>query len=179
MPDTAPTPAASRGAALFADDLLPPAAPPATTKPVRWEDPLPRSRIALAGANQRRSGDEDGILTALEASGLDLWGTRVVVLSACQTGVGEARNGQGVFGLCRALVLAGAETLVMSLWDVDDDATRDLMVAWYTRIGAGEPRGAALRAVQLEMLRGQRGGGQWRHPALWAAFVTVGDGRPL
>ncbi len=180
LPESASGQPASRGAAVFGDDPIPLAAPAtATAKPVRWENPLLRSGIALAGANQRRSGDDDGILTALEASGLDLWGTRAVVLSACQTGVGESRSGQGVFGLRRALVLAGAETLVMSLWDVDDDATKDLMVAWYKRIRAGEPRGAALRAVQLEMLRGKRGGGQWRHPALWAAFVAIGDWRGL
>lgn len=180
LPDSAAAPAASRGAELFGEDLAPPVAAPAIANSTRWENPLLRSGIALAGANPRRSGNEDGILTALEASGLDLWGTRAVVLSACQTGVGEASSGgQGVFGLRRALVLAGAETLVMSLWDVDDDATKDLMVAWYQRIGAGEPRGAALRAVQLEMLAGSRGGGKWQHPALWAAFVAVGDWRRL
>lgn len=179
LPDSAAPAAASRGAAVFGDDPTAPVPAAPAPKAVRWENPLLRSGIALAGANHRRSGEEDGILTALEASGLDLWGTRAVVLSACQTGVGESRSGQGVFGLRRALVLAGAETLVMSLWDVDDEATKDLMVAWYKRIGAGEPRGAALRAVQREMLQGSRGGGRWRHPALWAAFVAVGDWRSM
>ena len=146
--------------------------------PLGWENPLLRSGLALAGANRPSAKGDDGLLTALEAAGLDLWGTRLVVLSACETGLGEARDGQGVFGLRRALVLAGAETVVMSLWNVDDDATRDLMAAWYGRLANGQARGDALRTVQLEMLAGKRGQA-WRHPAYWAAFVGSGEWRGM
>lgn len=146
--------------------------------PMGWENPLLRSGLALANANRRAGKGDDGLLTALEASGLDLWGTRRVVLSACETGLGEARDGQGVFGLRRALVLAGAETVVLSLWNVDDAATQDLMAAWYRRLAKGQERGDALRTVQLEMLAGKRGEA-WRHPAYWAAFVGSGEWRGM
>lgn len=169
----------------------------------RGENPLLRSGLALAGANERGSGSggaavgEDGVLTAYEAAGLDLWGTRLVVLSACETGVGEVQNGDGVYGLRRALVLAGSETQVMSLWQVSDEATRDLMIAYYRLLQDGAGRGEALRQVQLAMLAGgeprpagdagnKRGldvrppggskhaGATWSHPFYWAAFIGSG-----
>jgi len=145
---------------------------PAQTAPsVPSENPLLRSGLALAGANDRQSdAGEDGVLTALEAAGLDLWGTQLVVLSACETGIGEVRNGEGVYGLRRAFVLAGAESQVMSLWQVSDEATRDLMVEYYRRLQAGEGRTAALRQVQLSMLQSQT----WRHPFFWASFIQSG-----
>src|SRR5262249_54429431 len=93
-------------------------------------NPLLRSGLVLAGANDTRDGSHDGILTALEASSLDLWGTKLVTLSACDTGVGEIRNGEGVYGLRRAFLLAGAETVVMNLWPVSDYVARDMMVTY-------------------------------------------------
>jgi CHAT domain-containing protein/Flp pilus assembly protein TadD len=118
------------------------------------ENPLLRSGLALAGANLQKGSDgNDGILTAQEVAGLDLFGTKLVVLSACDTGVGEVKNGEGVYGLRRALVLAGSETQVMSLWPVSDKGTRDLMIEYYRRLLRGEGRSAALRAVQLQMLK--------------------------
>jgi hypothetical protein len=141
----------------------------------RVENPMLRSGLAFAGANRKQSVEDDGILTALEASGLDLWGTRLVVLSACETAVGEARTGQGVYGLRRALVLAGAESQVLSLWSVDSAATTALMSNYYRRIKAGEGRSAALRRSALD-LQSQEG---WEHPFYWAAFIAGGDPRAL
>jgi CHAT domain-containing protein/Tfp pilus assembly protein PilF len=139
------------------------------------DSPLLRSGIALAGANACRSGHNEGLLTASEASGLDLYGTRLVVLSACETGVGEAEAGDGVYGLRRALVLAGAETQVMSLWPVDGAATAELMKAYYEALARGGGRSEAMRQVQLAMLHDSRR----EHPYYWAAFIVSGDDRAL
>lgn len=135
------------------------------------ENPLLRSGLALAGANEHSSGDDDGVLTALEASGLNLWGTKLVVLSACDTGLGEVKNGEGVYGLRRAFTLAGAESLVMSLWSVSDYTTRELMTNYYKNLKQGIGRGGALREVQLEMMK--RKGRE--HPFYWAAFIESGE----
>jgi CHAT domain-containing protein/tetratricopeptide (TPR) repeat protein len=135
------------------------------------KDPLLRSGLALTGANLARSGDDDGVLTALEAAGLDLRGTKLVVLSACETGVGEIKNGEGVQGLRRALVLAGSESQVMSLWGVNDAGTKELMIQYYSALARGEERGQGLRQVQLRMLKSRR----WSHPSHWAAFIQSGE----
>jgi CHAT domain-containing protein len=132
---------------------------------------LLRSGLALAGANQRSGGNDDGIFTALEASGLNLWGTRLVTLSACDTGLGEVRNAEGVFGLRRAFVLAGAETLVMSLWPVSDYVTRQTMTAFYGGLKQGLGRGEALRQAQLAILKSK---GR-EHPFYWASFIESGE----
>ena len=102
---------------------------------------------------------------------LDLWGTKLVVLSACDTGLGEVKNGQGVYGLRRALVLAGAQSLVMSLWEVADRPTRELMVDYYKGLQQGQGRSEALRNVQLKMLRSR----DRQHPYYWAAFIESGE----
>jgi CHAT domain-containing protein len=135
------------------------------------KNPLLRSGLALSGANRGNSGEEDGVLTALEAASLDLWGTKLVVLSACDSGVGEVKNGEGVYGLRRAFVLAGSETQVMSLWKVRDDATRDLMIAYYANLKRGMGRGEALRQVQMAMLRNPKR----KHPYYWASFIQSGE----
>jgi CHAT domain-containing protein/Tfp pilus assembly protein PilF len=135
-------------------------------------NPLLRSWLGLAGANTQSGGEgNDGILTALEAAGLDLWGTKLVVLSACDTGVGEVKNGDGVYGLRRALVLAGSESQMMSLWPVSDRGTRDLMIEYYKRLKVGQGRSEALRQVQLMMLKLSNR----RHPFYWASFIQSGE----
>jgi CHAT domain-containing protein len=128
------------------------------------ENPLLRSGLALAGANARRSGEsDDGILTAAEAAQLDLRGTQLVVLSACETGLGQVQQGEGVYGLRRALVLAGAQAQLVSLWKVADGQTQALMVDYYQHLLKGEGRSAALREAQKAMIA-----------ALGSAEVTAG-----
>jgi CHAT domain-containing protein len=152
-----------------------PGASVATSQPQQFENPLLRSGLALAGANKLASGDDDGLLTALEASSLDLSGTKLVVLSACETGVGKVTNGDGVYGLRRSLVIAGAESLVMSMWQVDDFATKELMSGFYKRISEGKPRSAALRETQIQLLTNPK----YAHPFYWAAFVPAGATTPI
>ncbi len=139
------------------------------------ESPLLRSGVALAGFNRRRSGSDAGVLTALEAAGLDLYGTRLVVLSTCESGLGEASTGEGVYGMRRALTMAGAETQVMSLWKVDTGRTRELMGAYYQRLKDGAGRSEAMRAVQLAMLADPK----TASPNLWASFIVSGEWRTL
>jgi CHAT domain-containing protein len=136
------------------------------------KDSLLRSGLALAGANHGKSGEDDGVLTALEAAYLNLSGTKLVVLSACNTGVGEVKNGEGVQGLRRALVLAGSESQVMSLWPISDEATKDLMIRYYMALRGGEGRSEGLRQVQLRILHGPK---DRRHPYYWAAFIQSGE----
>ncbi len=143
----------------------------AITAGVTMANPLLRSGLALAGANLTRDTRDDGILTALEASGLNLWGTQLVTLSACDTGIGEVRNGEGVYGLRRAFVLAGTETLVMSLWPVSDAVARETMVAYYTGLRAGVGRGDALRQAKRAMLKRHAR----QHPFYWASFIQSGE----
>ncbi len=139
------------------------------------ENPLLRSGLVFAGANGLSSGTDDGVVTALEASGLDLRGTRLVVLSACETGVGKVTNGDGVYGLRRALVIAGAESLVMSMWEVDDTATKDLMSGYYKKLEGGQGRSEALRSIQRELHAKPK----YAHPFYWASFIAAGDSAPL
>jgi CHAT domain-containing protein len=182
-------------------DVLAPS-PPATGG--RLEDPLLRSGIALSGFKRRQEAKDanDGVLTALEVAGLDLWGTEVVALSACETGVGEVRVGEGVFGLRRALVLAGAQSQLMTLWQVADEPTKELMVSWYSQLQQGFGRAEALHQAQLAALRGEalpitntllrgvklvgepeqatdpRIAGT-RHPYYWASFILSGATGPI
>ena len=143
------------------------------------ENPLLLSGLALAGANRRAKvgmDEEDGVLTAEEIAALDLQGVEWAVLSACDTGVGEVQVGEGVLGLRRAFEVAGARTVIMSLWPVDDRATRSWMRALYDGRFArdlGTPE--AVRAASLELLRDRRAKGLSTHPYYWAGFIAAGS----
>ena len=144
----------------------------------KGEEPMLRSGLVLAGANQPNADpNDDGLLTASEATGLQLEGTELVVLSACATGLGDIRTGEGVYGLQRALAVAGARSTLLSLWKVDDAATAAFMEAYYKRLKAREGRAAALAATQAEFR--QHANIPWRHPYAWAAWQLTGDWRPL
>jgi CHAT domain-containing protein/tetratricopeptide (TPR) repeat protein len=148
---------------------------------VNVANPLRLSGLALAGANRRaqaRADEDDGILTAEEVAMLDLQGVEWAVLSACDTGVGEVRAGEGVFGLRRAFQVAGARTVIMSLWSVDDRATRDWMRALYEgRFQRNLSTADAVHQASLTVLRDRRARGLSTHPFYWAAFVAAGDWR--
>ncbi len=138
--------------------------------------PLLRGGIALAGANRRAASpraEDDGILTAEEVAGLDLESLEWVVLSACETGLGEVDLNEGVMGLRRAFRAAGSRALVMSLWRVDDEAAREWMRALYDARFADslEPADAA-RAATRSVLRTRRAEGRSTHPYSWASFIV-------
>ena len=167
--------------------------------------PMLRAGLALAGYNHRQksSHDNDGLLTALDISGLDLYGTELVVLSACETGLGQVSGGEGLYGLKRALFLSGSRSQVLSLWKVDDIATQAMMNSFYEQLLKGVSRANALRHVQTQMIGGhlntmlsasdkKRGisvaGAKhnststvagWRHPYYWASFTLSGADGPV
>lgn len=135
------------------------------------------SGIVLAGANGPNTPNgDDGLLTAEEAAWLDLSACELVVLSACETGLGTPSGGENLIGLRRAFYLAGAESRITSLWKVEDDSTRQLMLDFYRRrIHEGQERGQALRGAQLAMLERQRSeAGGLPLPSTWGAFVLEG-----
>ena len=158
-----------------------PAEPKAPERPDVNVSPLLLSGLALAGANERQSrsvDEEDGVLTAEEIAGLDLSGVEWAVLSACDTGVGEIQAGEGVFGLRRAMQVSGVRTLIMSLWPVDDEATRAWMQGLYSaRLIDGADTATAVRAAGNSVLEARRDAGESTHPFYWAAFVAAGDWR--
>lgn len=145
--------------------------------PPPGDNPLLRAGLAFAGINNNAQflGDidtvNDGVLTALEVLGLDLSGTRLVVLSACETGLGEIHEGEGVYGLRRSFQEAGVAEVVSSLWEVSDAGTQALMTDFYDRILEGTPAREALRDTQLAMIDSP----EWGYPYIWSAFMIVGS----
>lgn len=135
-------------------------------------NPLLKSGIYLANSTSiRKSGSEDGILSAYEAMNLNLDNTEIVILSACETGLGELKNGEGVYGLQRSLRVAGAGAVIISLWKVDDAATQKLMSYFYAELlktgTIGNVR-QAFTAAQMKLRT------EYKDPFFWGAFVVVG-----
>jgi CHAT domain-containing protein len=141
-------------------------------------NPLLMSGLLLAGANSCCStnldlGGEDGVLTAYEVSAMNLKGLEAVVLSACETGLGRVREGEGVYGLRRAFQMAGARTVVSALWPVSDEATARLMQHLYGETET--PKADLFREIQLGNIESLREQGLSDHPFTWAPFIALGD----
>jgi len=136
--------------------------------------PLMRTGLLFAGANNAwalsnpPAGAEDGILTAFELSDLDLSGTELVALSACETGLGDIRGAEGVFGLQRALFMSGVKNIIVSLWDVPDLETMELMDQFYSHLAKGISPEQAFLLSQDEMKSRYK-----EQPSLWAGFVFI------
>ena len=134
------------------------------------ENPMLRSGIVLAGVNASlKEGKDEGMVSADKILGLNLKGTDLVVLSACETGVGDVKRGEGVFGLKRSFILSGAKTVVMSLWSVPSKETAELMTDFYTLMAMGKPKADALREARLNLMKKKS------NPFYWGAFVMVGN----
>jgi CHAT domain-containing protein/Tfp pilus assembly protein PilF len=157
------------------------AARPASAPAIATQNPLLVSGLAFAGANLRagaKPDEEDGVLTAEEIAGMNLQGTEWAVLSACDTGLGAVKAGEGVFGLRRAFQIAGVRTVIMSLWSVEDEATRRWMRALYrARLYERLDTAESVRAATLRVLQDRRARKLSTHPFHWGAFVSAGDWR--
>jgi CHAT domain-containing protein len=142
------------------------------------EDPLQRSGLVFAGANRPDANpSDDGYLTAAEATAMDLEGTELVTLSACETGLGGVRSGEGVYGLQRSLAVAGARSTLLSLWKVDDALTATFMERYYNKLKAGQGRADALRDTQVEFRNNKNS--TYNDIRVWGAFQLSGDWRAL
>jgi CHAT domain-containing protein len=140
------------------------------------DKPMTRSGLLLAGCmptlnhQTMKEGEEDGILTAAEISRLDMRGLDMVVMSACESGLGDIASGEGVFGLQRGFKNAGAKTIVMSLWKVNDMATQQLMASFYEYLLDGQPKEKAFRMAQEELKK--QSTFRKKKPD-WAAFIML------
>lgn len=149
---------------------------PVISETAQWETSLERSGLALAGFDNGvlspyTTSDSDGVVTSYELASMDLQNTDLVVLSACDTGVGDVLLGEGVLGLHRSLKIAGAQTVVMSLWEVGDWATKELMVSFYRHLLEGETKETALRKAILLLKQNP----SFSNPYYWGGFILTGN----
>ncbi|QDU61063.1 photosystem I assembly protein Ycf3 [Planctomycetes bacterium Pan216] len=142
------------------------------------QNPLARCGLGLAGGNNPKENQEavgeDGILTGLDIVGTDLRGTELVILQACQSGLGDVRNGEGVAGLRQAFQLAGAQAVVSTLWSVTVVDSTVILEYYWKHLAAGEGRNEALRSAKLDFMRSKVAGRESTHPYHWAAFIYTG-----
>ena len=134
------------------------------------KNPMFRSGLILSDVSEVKGAQvehEDGMLTSYEVKNLNFDETDLVVLSACETGSGEIRNGEGVYGLQRAFLLSGVNSVLMSLWKVDDQATQELMVLFYKNLLAGKDKVNSLRNAQLELEK------KYPSPYYWGSFILI------
>ncbi|TAH25491.1 MAG: CHAT domain-containing protein [Cytophagales bacterium] len=132
------------------------------------KNPLLRSGLLFVDAEKVMAGkSENGILTAYEISNMDLTSTSIVVLSACETGLGDVKNGEGVYGMQRAFRIAGAETIIMSLWKVNDASTQELMSKFYKNYISSGNKQKAFKEAQISLRE------KYKEPYYWGAFVMV------
>ncbi|MCD4698607.1 MAG: CHAT domain-containing protein, partial [Bacteroidales bacterium] len=148
----------------------------------KYNNPMLQSGLMLCGSQNYLSGvydpqetNDDGILTGFEVAGLNLDSTGLVVLSACETGLGEIKNGEGVYGLQRAFKIAGAKNIIMSLWKVDDNATQILMRKFYEFWLNGNSKKKAFELARDHL----RNNTEYKSPFYWGGFVFIGIDDPI
>ncbi|MEY5049042.1 MAG: hypothetical protein RLZZ175_2401, partial [Bacteroidota bacterium] len=140
-----------------------------------YQEPLLKTGLYLSGANITRKGEkigddkDDGVFTAFEALNLDLTGTELVVLSACGTGKGDVKDGEGIYGLPRAIMEAGAESVLMSMWNVDDIGTMEYMKRFYTFRSKGLTNRESYQKTVLSL----KNDPEFNYPYYWASFILI------